>query len=141
MIKETIKLEGYIVGIGKIKVDNTEEFEWLDNPKHNRIVSTGLDHLLCYDGNVSGYFTSTSSTPKEPSMWLGNLNNHYGVLSFCKIGTGKKETEFTDVDLQTPVGTISNTLRTGEPFCGTKCISEGNYVLRVSHNSNPVPTQ
>lgn len=141
MINDTVKLEGYIVGIGKIKVDGSEEFEWLENPKHNRIVSTGLDHLLCYDGNTTGYFNSTTLVPTEPAMWLGNLNNHYGALSFCKIGTGKKETEFIDTDLQNPVGTISNTLRTGEPFCGTKVISEGNYVLRVSHNSNPVPTQ
>ena len=141
MINDTVKLEGYIVGIGKIKVDGSEEFEWLENPKHNRIVSTGLDHLLCYDGNTTGYFNSTTLVPTEPAMWLGNLNNHYGALSFCKIGTGKKETEFIDTDLQNPVGTISNTLRTGEPFCGTKIISEGNYVLRVSHNSNPVPTQ
>lgn len=141
MINDTVKLEGYIVGIGKIKVDGSEEFEWLENPKHNRIVSSGLDHLLCYDGNISGYFNSTTLVPTEPAMWLGNLNNHYGALSFCKIGTGKKETEFIDTDLQNPVGTISNTLRTGEPFCGTKVISEGNYVLRVSHNSNPVPTQ
>ena len=128
MINDTVKLEGYIVGIGKIKVDGSEEFEWLDVPKHNRIVSSGLDHLLCYDGNISGYFNSTTLVPTEPSMWLGNLNNHYGALSFCKIGTGKKETEFIDTDLQTPVGTISNTLRIGEPFCGTKVISEGNYV-------------
>lgn len=141
MINDTVKLEGYIVGIGKIKVDGSEEFEWLENPKHNRIVSTGLDHLLCYDGNTTGYFNSTTLVPTEPAMWLGNLNNHYGALSFCKIGTGKKETEFIDTDLQNPVGTISNTLRTGEPFCGTKVISEGNCVLRVSHNSNPVPTQ
>ena len=96
---------------------------------------------MCYDGNTTGYFTSNTAVPTEPAMWLGNLNDHYGALSFCKIGTGKNETEFTDTDLQTPVGTISNTLKTGEPFCGTKCISEGNYVLRVSHNSNPVPTQ
>jgi hypothetical protein len=141
MINESIKLEGYIVGLGKIKVDGTEEFEWLENPKHNRIVSTGLDHLMCYNGSTTGYFTSNTPVPTEPAMWVGNLNDHYGALSFCKIGTGKNETEFTDTDLQTPVGTISNTLKTGEPFCGTKCISEGNYVLRVSHNSNPVPTQ
>ena len=30
MINDTVKLEGYIVGIGKIKVDGSEEFEWLD---------------------------------------------------------------------------------------------------------------
>lgn len=141
MINDTVKLEGYVVGIGKIKVDGTEEFEWLEEPKHNRIVSVGLDHIMCYDGNSTGYFTSETLVPTKPAMWLGNLNNHYGALAFCKIGTGKKETEFTDTDLQTPVGTISSTLRTGEPFCGTKCISEGVYVLRVSHNSNPVPTQ
>lgn len=141
MINESVKLEGYVVGIGKIKVDGTEEFEWLEEPKHNRIVSVGLDHIMCYDGNTTGYFTSETLVPTKPAMWLGNLNNHYGALSFCKIGTGKKETEFTDTDLQTQVGTISSTLRTGEPFCGTKCISEGVYVLRVSHNSNPVPTQ
>ena len=140
MINDTVKLEGYIVGIGKIKTNGEEEFEWLDKPKHNRIVSTGLDHLMCYDGNISGFFTSINNIIIEPAMWLGNLNNHYGALSFCKIGTGKNETEFIDTDLQTPVGTISNTLKTGEPFCGTKCISEGNYILRVSHNSNPVPT-
>lgn len=140
MINDTVKLEGYIVGLGKIKKDGTEIFNWLDEPKHNRIVSTGLDHLMCYDGNISGFFTSNTPVPTEPAMWLGNLNNHYGALSFCKIGTGKNETEFTDTDLQSPVGTISNTFKTGEPFCGTKCNDEGNYVLRVSHISNPVPT-
>lgn len=138
IVNEYTKLEGFVTGIGKIKIDGTEEFEWLDKPKHNRIVSVGLDHLMCYDGNVSGYYTSNSNTPAEPSLWIGNLNNHYGVLSFCKIGTGTKETEFTDTDLQTPIGGLSNAIKTGEPFCGTKCTSEGDFILRVSHISNIV---
>lgn len=138
IIDESTKLEGYITGIGKIKTDGTEEFEWLEKPKHNRIVSTGLDHLLCYNGLTTGFYTNVNWNHKKPSLWLGNNNNHYGALSFCKIGTGKRETEFTDTDLQLPIGNISSTLRTGEPFCGTKVISDGNYIIRVSHESTVV---
>lgn len=140
-INESIKLAGYVTGIGKIKVDGTEEFEWLEEPKHNRIVSVGLDHLMCYNGNTTGFYTSTTNIPTDPALWVGNLNNHYGALAFCKIGTGRNETEFTDTDLQEPVGTLSSTIKSGEPFCGTKCISEGNYILRVSHISSQVPVQ
>lgn len=150
IINESTKLEGYVTGIGKIKADGTEEFEWLEHPKHNRIVSTGLDHLLCFNGLATGYFTATADTYQYyPALWLGRISpdnhgdagNHYGALTFCKIGTGKKETEFTDTDLQTPVGGLSSTLRTGEPFCGTKVNGPGDYVIRVSHTSNTVSEQ
>ena len=140
-INETAKLEGYVVGIGKVKLDGTEEFTWLDNPKHNRIVSTGLDHLMCYNGSTTGFYSSISSSPTEPAMWLGNLNNHYGALNFCKIGTNKTPTEFTDTDLKAPIGSMTSILKTGEPFCGTKCNSDGEYILRVSHISTAVPIQ
>ena len=138
-INETIKLEGFVTGIGIIHTDGTEKFEWLDEPKHNRIVSVGLDHLMCYDGNTTGYFTSNTATPTDPALWIGHLNNHYGALHFCKIGSGKAETSFTDIDLQTPIGGLSSTIKSGEPFCGTKCNEEGKYILRISHISNPVP--
>lgn len=138
-INETTKLEGYIVGIGKVHTDGTEEFEWLDKPKHNRIVSTGLDQLLCYNGNTTGYYNNTTTASSiKAALWLGNLNTHYGALSFCKIGTGKNETQFTDTDLQTPVTSLTNILRTGTPFCGTKCTEPGKYKLRVSHTSGTV---
>ena len=140
-INETIKLEGYVTGLGKVHTDGSEEFEWLDEPKHNRIVSVGLDHLMCYNGNTQGFFTSNTATPTDPALWIGNLNNHYGALHFCKIGTGKAETLFTDTDLQTPIGGLSSLIKTGEPFCGTKCNEDGKYILRVSHMSNPVPSQ
>lgn len=136
IINETTKLEGYIVGIGKVKTDGTEEFKWLDNPKHNRIVSTGLDHLLCYNGSTTGFYNNSRS--ESPALWLGNLNTHYGVLSFCKIGTGKNETQFTDTDLQTPVTSLTSNLKTGQPFCGTNCTETGKYTLRVSHISGTV---
>lgn len=138
IINETTKLEGYIVGIGKVKTDGTEEFKWLDNPKHNRIVSTGLDHLLCYNGSITGFYTTPNANIPKSAIWLGNLNTHYGALSFCKIGTGKNETQFTDTDLQTPVTSLTSNLRTGIPFCGTKCTEFGKYILRVSHTSGTV---
>lgn len=141
MLSESIGLGGQVVGVGRVHVDGTEEFHWMGVPKRNRIVSIGLDHLLCHDGKVTGFHICESEQPESPALWLGNLGDHYGALTFCKIGTGGGDTEFTDTDLQSPVGGLSSTLRTGEPFCGTKCEEEGVYTLRVTHVSNAVQTE
>lgn len=142
VINESTKLAGYIVGIGINHADSTEEFTWLETPKHNRITSVGLDHLLCCEGNVSGGYTKTDSNALT-ALWLGQINasnTRYGALHFCKIGTGSKATSFEDTDLQNPVTSYTSTLRTGEPFTGTKVINDGEYQLRVTHVAEKVTT-
>lgn len=138
VINESYRLGGHLVGIGKIAVDGTEEYTWLDKPIHNRITSVGLDHLFCYNGSPTGGFTNTAHKGNIAAMFLGSNVTHYGALTFCKLGTGKKATEFTDTDLQTPVNGLSSTYKTGDPFTGTNVIEFGKYRLRITHIADTV---
>lgn len=148
MLERNAFLEGHLVGIGKIRTDGSEEFRWLDKPIHNRIVSTGLDHLLTLNGNqtiIANEVNDTDSryssyNPAMACYWItrgqnsSNANNRRcGVLHFAAYGTSDDPTSFTDTALHAQVGGYTSTYRTGTGYMGTQITSYGHIKLRVSH--------
>lgn len=144
IVNETRHIGGEIVGLGIVRTDGTEDFRWLDKPIHNRITSAGLDHMLCYAGlerqNSNQGNTAVADCTRLYMHGGGYDAGKYriGILGYCRIGTGGKPTEFTDTDLVNPVTEYSSTLKTGNPFCGTKVTSASDYRIRVTHISNAV---
>lgn len=148
MLERNAFLEGHLVGIGKIRTDGSEEFRWLDKPIHNRIVSTGLDHLLTLNGNQTIIAEEVNDTDSRyssynPAMacyWItrgqnsSNANNRRcGALHFAAYGTSDDPTSFTDTALHAQVGGYTSTYRTGTGYMGTQITSYGHIKLRVSH--------
>lgn len=149
MIEQNNFLQGQLVGIGKIHTDGSEDFRWLEKPIKNRIVSSGLDHLLTLNGNqVVSYSEKYSTEGPLICFWVGRTNyssssasnNRCGVLQYASYGSSGDSTEFTDTALHAKVGGYSSSKRTGAGNCGTQIRSYGNFIFRVTHIHTAAPS-
>lgn len=122
------KIGGALVGVGIRHRDGSTDFKWLARPKHNRIVSGGIDHILEYNGLTSGGLTLPHylDTPILVSPFFGHHDEHYGALFFCARGTGTSATTSTMTGLEAQVGAFTSSLKTENPFFGTS----PNYTTR-----------
>lgn len=114
LTQENIAVGGELVGIGKIHRDGSQEFRYLDKPIHNKIVSTGLDHLLCYNGNPvdgarfdAGYYGSGGAIPNIYGSF-DRAGKHYGIFYYMGIGTDGEPTQFTDTALHQQLGNLTS---------------------------------
>jgi len=154
MIQQSNFIEGHLVGIGKIHKDGSQDFRWLEKPIHNRIVSTGLDHLLTLNGNQttinSDSFEYDSPYPDfNPAfvyIWYGrgkNRNNasnaRCGVVHFASYGTSDDPTDFNDTELHNRIGGYSSAVIAGPGYFGTQIPSYGKIKLRFTHKHTSAP--
>ena len=62
-----VNLAGYLVGIGIHHKDGTETYKKLDKPIHNRIVKTGINQILMYNGtHMSGDYYNNLNDGMNP---------------------------------------------------------------------------
>lgn len=149
MIEQNNYLQGQLVGIGKIHADGSEDFRWLEKPIKNRIVSSGLDHLLTLNGNQTSSFSEVNSSPAAlKNLWVSRsyqsydaTQNRCGVLHYASYGSSGDATEFTDTALHARVGGYSGEKREGLGNCGTQIRSYGNFIFRVSHIHTAAPSE
>lgn len=130
-------LGGKLVGIGKIRTDGTMEHQFLEKPIKNKIVSTGLDHMLRYKGDNTAYY----GVYNDYANWIiGALGGqeHWCPLTFSSFGTSAESTSFFDEGLKEWIGTRTSTKVSGNGLCGTKINAFGNYSFRVTHKHNAV---
>jgi hypothetical protein len=136
IFNQATHLGGQLVGLGVEHKDGSFDFNWLDKPIHNKIVSGGLDHLLVYNGIDDPNYTYTNTSKYSINLysWSNNYPNNprKGVLSFAQCGTDGSPTQFTDIDLKAPIGSKSKSYKSGAPFSGTNADANG-YNLRVSY--------
>lgn len=151
------KLGGHLVGYG-IETNGKVEYHWLDKPKHNMIVKSGLEHLLQFGGDPLETFgsyqdlTSINETTlnnlinenKKCNLWVGKIDEprvHHGVLNYCAYGSGDKETEFSDTDLENRLE-MTDVRFTGFGLNGNKYYPDLSNPLgikhRISHKFNAV---
>ena len=140
--EDSTHLGGYLVGIGKIKANGEMEYKELETPIKNKIVSSGLNHLLMYNGSPSDTMTSTGGSSR-PRFILGGSSNYDGVLQFSAIGTNGDETDFFDSSLKEQVGDYvgssdSDFIRTSNTYQTTKINSFGNISYIVTHKHKQV---
>jgi hypothetical protein len=139
--EDSTHLGGYLVGIGKIKANGEMEYKELETPIKNKIVNSGLNHLLMYNGSPSATLNIISGS--RPPFIIGGYNNYYGILQFSGIGTNGDETDFFDTGLKSQVGSyvgFSNNdfIRTSNTYQTTKINSFGNISYKVTHKHSQV---
>lgn len=117
MINETT-LHGLVVGLGVQHKDGSKDFKWLDKPIHNRIVQSGIDYLLTFNGSNSNYYDMVNYNGPNCiyNPWRRMLNggesstcSYNGALQYMAIGTDGTATEFTNTALGSQVGGYSET--------------------------------
>lgn len=140
--EDSTHLGGYLVGIGKIKANGEMEYKELETPIKNKIVNSGLNHLLMYNGSPSSTLTTLTSYDR-PYFVLGGYNNYYGVLQFSGIGTNGDETDFFDSSLKEQVGDYvgsadTDFIRTSNTFQTTTLNGFGNISYKVTHKHKQV---
>lgn len=146
-------LGGKLVGIG-IGHKNNIDFKWLNKPIHNRIVHTGIEHLLKFAGSNTETFDFTLNTSNPNNMNYAQFNTlvghcsknefeHWGALYYCAYGDGNTPTKFFDTKLQNQLD-ITDTKYVGSPYCGSKYEYVDNEKTpsvikhRISHKFKPV---
>lgn len=139
--EDSTHLGGYLVGIGKIKANGEMEYKELETPIKNKIVNSGLNHLLMYNGSPSATLNENSSS--RPPFIIGSYNNYYGILQFSGIGTNGDETDFFDTGLKSQVGSYvgssnNDFIRTSNTYQTTKLNSFGNISYKVTHKHKQV---
>lgn len=149
-----VNLAGYLVGIGIHHADGSETYTKLDKPIHNRIVKTGINQLLMYNGTpTDGYYYNTSGSwpPSNNSrgwtpqynvypIFRNNLGNHYGCLHFCQFGTDNTPTKFFQTELNAPYkpGVYTDKLKTGTPYTYTHADDWNKVSIYITHEHAPV---
>lgn len=145
MIEQT--LHGQVVGLGKIRKDGSKEFQWLNKPIHNRIVSGGLDYLLTYNGSNSSVAPCVSGSYSRQECryhrWRRQSSSesttypYSGALQYMAVGTNGSATQFTDTGLRAQVGGYSETVAyTTAPYNGTNFdVNTNTIMLRVTLQS------
>lgn len=141
--EDSTHLGGYLVGIGKIKANGEMEYKELETPIKNKIVNSGLNHLLMYNGSPSATLSSITSYDKPAFVLGGGSSNYYGVLQFSGIGTNGDETDFFDSSLKEQVGNYvgysdSDFIRTSDTFQTTQINSFGNISYKLTHKHTQV---
>ena len=147
-----VNLAGYLVGIGIHHKDGTETYKKLDKPIHNRIVKTGINQILMYNGTPTGgaYYNNLNDVtyPQDvmpETTWYpifrGNLNDHYGCLHFCQYGTDNTPTKFFQTELNSPYpdkNTYTSTIKENEPYTCTYSDDWNQVSIYITHQHAPV---
>lgn len=131
--KDTRTLSGYLVGIGKIHKDGSEDYQRI-KPIKNMIVKQGLNNWLRYNGNDSLLAPATAQTSE---VWTWPAKH----IDYCLFGLSNDANDFaTTIELsQLPNINPYNTKRTSWPYCGTRPYdNNGKYIVRISHVSPAV---
>lgn len=133
------RLGGYLVGLGKRRVDGSEEYTVLEKPIHNKIVSTGLDHLLRYNGSNTDTAEASSDSIYAPLWGNGYYSSaHKGVLCYAAFGTGNTATTFNTTTLENMVGSYTSTVKNGKPYTYTELKTFGTYSFYITHQHTAV---
>jgi hypothetical protein len=146
MISQSVsKLGGQLVGLGVEHKDGSFDFNWLDKPIHNKIVSGGLDHMLMYNNDPINPSTSNRYVI-QPTLCCDQPHNtdnkpHKGVLYYVSLGTDGSPTSFTDTDLKQPIQIEGNRFSKnwrgiadgGNYWCGSRKPRYGAIENRISH--------
>lgn len=137
-------LAGYLTGYGIVKKDGTVKEVKFDKPIHNRIVKTGINQLLKYNGTKDKIYKTTLNNyerlPNAFALFIGNTGTHYGCLNFCRIGTSDKETDYFDTELaMEPIDdkkyiAQTSTLKTGTTYLNSKIINAYEYTTTITHD-------
>ena len=147
MIEQT--LHGLVVGLGKIHKDGSKEFQWLDKPIHNRIVSGGLDYLFTFNGSNSDikycptWEGSYTGQVTHYNRWRrgaateSSTDNYNGCLQYMAVGTDGDTTSFSDTALHSQVGGYSEDVPYAfAPYNGTNFdVTTNNILLRITLQS------
>ena len=138
-----INLAGYITGYGIIHRDGTVTEKHFDKPIHNKIVKTGINQLLRYNGNNSGgkVFAETMNSNYWENqrafypLFRGKIDTHYGCLHFCQLGTNNEPTNFFDTDLKQPFGDKVTTVKGKStiPYTYTNVDTPYQYTIWITH--------
>ena len=120
-------LSGYLVGIGKVRADGSQEYHKIP-PVKNMIVKQGLNNWLRYNGG---------NTKLNPRSQMSTIRNYPALnIDYCSYGTGGSSNDFAAItDLESSQVTPYNTKKTGTPYCGSSIFDTNKYRLRVSHIS------
>lgn len=124
-------LSGYLVGIGKVRADGSQEYHKIP-PVKNMIVKQGLNNWLRYNGNNSTKFDMTNVSQKSILATLPAAN-----IDYCAYGTGNTPNDFVNTtELTARSVSPYNTKKQYWPYCGsTNYDNAGNFKLRCSHLS------
>lgn len=131
--KDTRTLSGYLVGIGKIHPDGSQDYQNI-KPIKNMIVKQGLNNWLRYDGNDSLLAPAILQTS---NVWTWPAKH----IDYCLFGLSNAANDFaTTTELsQLPNINPYNTKKTSWPYCGTRPFdNNGKYLVRISHVSPAV---
>lgn len=139
-----VKLAGYLVGIGIHHKDGTETYKKLDKPIHNRIVKTGINQMLMYNGTPTGgayynevhdnwYYYDTFPDKSFYPIFRGNLNDHYGCLHFCQYGTDNTPTKFFQTSLNEPYSDYTETIKQNNPYTCTYSDDWNQVSIYITH--------
>ena len=78
-----VNLAGYITGYGIVHRDGTVTEKHFDEPIHNKIVKTGINQLLRYNGSNSGglFFSETMNGYEWDNKWAFYplFRGNYGI--------------------------------------------------------------
>lgn len=150
MLNQKYSLEGFLVGIGKVRKDGSVEYRELEKPIHNQIVRTGLNLML---DDFSSYYYGQSNWlhASTKSLWCWYYSNdttgnpgNVGPLTFCSFGT---DSTATNVETQTNLNALVERYFTkylpavsgnNWPYWGTTEFTPGTMSMRVSHKSSAV---
>ena len=140
-----VGIGGRVVGIGKRRLDGTEEFTWLDEPVHNTIVGSGFDQLFkCCPWHDSDDLNGHSDICNNRITFTGSYRPYdgytpcyerAGVLSYCQIGTDGTATVNSDTSLHSPCSDYSSNVVSGVPWTYAFVGPDGNgdYRIRITH--------
>lgn len=129
--KDTRTLSGYLVGIGKIHPDGSQDYQNI-KPVKNMIVKQGLNNWLRYNGSNAQLIVATNS---ELFSWP--VKN----IEYCLFGLSNAANDFaTTTELaQLPNINPYNTKKTSWPYCGSRSFdNNGQFLVRISHVSPAV---
>ena len=139
-----VGIGGRLVGIGKRRLDGTEEFTWLDDPIHNTIVGSGFDQLFkCCPSRDGDDLNDHGSICNNRITFTGSYSNstytpcfsRSGVLTYCRIGTDGTATAPGDTDLHDPCSGYSSTSVSDIPWTYAFLGPDGNgdFRIRITH--------
>lgn len=124
-------LSGYLVGIGKVRADGSQEYHKIP-PVKNMIVKQGLNNWLRYNGSNSQKLSVTNNS--EYNELISYPGKH---LNYCAYGTSNATSDFVNTtDLVAPAVSPYTTKKQYYPYCGsTNYDNNGNFRIRCSHLS------